>query len=160
MAEEEAVAEEQEEKTTEETEEKSEEQGVDHWKQFSRKNEKAAKQAQKELDEARKQIKQFEDKDKSEQDKLTEKATEAEKRAANAETELLRLRVASKKKLPTELAERLRGETEEELEADADRLSELVKTDGTPSVDTDAGKGKSSGGKSFNDIIRGASARQ
>jgi hypothetical protein len=159
MAEEETAAEEQaEEATTEEVVETAEEKEVD-WKAFSRKNEKAAKQARKEADDLRAKVKQFEDKDKSEQDKLTDKATEAEKRAAKAETELLKLKVATNKKLPSDLAERLRGETEEELEADAERLSALVKPEGAPSVDTDAGKGKSPSGTSFNDIIRGASAR-
>jgi hypothetical protein len=41
--------------------------------------------------------------------------------------ENLRLRVAMDKKLPAELVDRLRGGTEDELKADADKLLELVK---------------------------------
>ena len=55
-----------------------------------------------------------------------------EKRDAEAkekERELLRVRVASKKGVPSDLVDRLRGETEEELEADADKLIEFIKID-------------------------------
>ena len=55
-----------------------------------------------------------------------------EKRDAEAkekERELLRVRVASKKGVPADLIDRLRGETEEELEADADKLIEFIKID-------------------------------
>ena len=53
-----------------------------------------------------------------------------EKRDAEAkvkETENLRLRVATKKGLPADLIDRLKGETEQELEADAEKLLEFVK---------------------------------
>ena len=54
---------------------------------------------------------------------------ENEKTAA----ENLRLRVAIEKKLPAELIDRLRGGTQEEMAADADKLLELVAP--TPSLD-------------------------
>jgi hypothetical protein len=43
-----------------------------------------------------------------------------------------RLQVASAKKLPPELADRLRGETQEELSADADRLLAFLKPAAAP----------------------------
>jgi len=48
---------------------------------------------------------------------------------ANKEIELLRLRVASKKGVPADLVDRLVGETEQELEADADKLLSFVKVE-------------------------------
>lgn len=113
----------------------------DDWKAKARKHEKASKQAAQKLEKAEARLKKYEDANKSEKDRLEESKKAAEDRASKAEAELLRVRVAVKKNLPSELAERLRGDTEEELEEDAERLSELVKP-GKPSVDTDAGKGK------------------
>lgn len=162
MAEEETTSEEE---STEETEaaeavEETKVEPDDDWKAKARKHEKASKQTRQELEAAQAKLKEFEDRDKTEAEKAEEARKALEDRASKAEAELLRLKVASKTKLPPELAERLRGGTEEELEADAVRLAELVKTDEGPSVDTDAGKGEAtSGERSFNDIIRGASAR-
>jgi hypothetical protein len=54
----------------------------------------------------------------------------AEKREAELKAErarLLRLQVASKKNLPFELADRLRGDTEADMEKDADSLAALLK---------------------------------
>lgn len=48
------------------------------------------------------------------------------------ESELLRLRVAQKKGLPADLVDRLKGETEQELEADADKLLTFVDTSKSP----------------------------
>lgn len=67
-------------------------------------------------------VKTFEDRDKTDQEKAEQKAADAEKKAADAEGKLLRLTVASEKKLPAELVEFLKGETKEELEASADKL--------------------------------------
>lgn len=60
--------------------------------------------------------------------------TEAETKAA----ENLRLRVALDKQIPADLIDRLRGDTQEELEADADKLLSLVKTE-APAPDFDGG---------------------
>ncbi len=143
MADEAATAEESTEETeaVEETVEDTKVTPEDDWKAKARKHEKAAKQAREALESAQTELKKYEDRDKSEADKAEEARKALEARASKAEAELLRLKVAQKKNLPPELAERLRGETEEELEEDAERLSELVKP-GKPSVDTDAGKGK------------------
>ena len=47
-------------------------------------------------------------------------------RAKTAETALLKNRVAAKHKIPAELAERLSGETEEDLEKDAESFAKFV----------------------------------
>lgn len=83
-----------------------------------------------ERDELKKTVKTHEDASKSETDKATERATTAEKTAAEATHELARLRVAVAKGLTPAQAKRLSGSTEEELTADADELLELFKQDG------------------------------
>lgn len=88
--------------------------------------ERQAKAAQKQIDDLSKKLKAYEDRDKSESDRLTERATAAEKQAADAQTQLLRYEVAASKKLPSEWAARLQGSTQEELEADADQLLETL----------------------------------
>lgn len=84
------------------------------------------------LRDAEARLKDFEDRDKTELEKLTERADDAEKRAAAAEVELLRARVASEAGLPTELAARLHGDTEDEMRADAEQLVKLVPNQGGP----------------------------
>ena len=76
---------------------------------------------------------------KADEDKLKEENKwkdlyeKTEKEKAEKEKELLRLRVASKKDLPGDLVEFLKGETEQELEASADKLLTYAKT-GSPGV--------------------------
>jgi len=94
----------------------------DPWKLKSRKNEEKAKAALKRAEAAEAKVKQFEDANKSESEKLTEKASTAEQEATSAKSDAARLRVALKKGLTEVQAKRLVGETEEELEADADEL--------------------------------------
>ncbi len=91
---------------------------VAKWKAMSRKHE---AQAKANADAARR-LQELEDASKSEGQKLTERTTAAEKAAAAAQGELLRLRVAMRKGLTEAQAKRLVGATEEELEADADEL--------------------------------------
>jgi uncharacterized membrane protein YqiK len=93
---------------------------VAKWKALSRKHEAQAKANA----EAARRLKELEDADKSEVTKLNERTVAAEKLAAEAQRELLRLRVASRKGLTEAQAKRLVGETEEELEADAEELLE------------------------------------
>lgn len=78
-------------------------------------------------------IKEFEDRDKTEQQKAEEAAAriasdlDATKASlAAAELNLARTQVAYEKGIPAELVPRLRGDTREELEADADALLEIV----------------------------------
>lgn len=98
-----------------------------------------AREAEKRAKAAEAKAKQYEDRDKSAQEKADERATEAEKRADAADRKLLRLEVASEKKLPAKLAARLSGDTREELEADADELLELVKEESSSSTSFDGG---------------------
>ena len=81
---------------------------------------------------------------KSELEKANEAAAESAKQLAAIQVELLRSQVAVTKKLPAALAERLRGSSKEEMEADADALmaelgKQFVSKTGTTSGDTGAG---------------------
>jgi len=71
-----------------------------------------------------------------EENKWKDLYEKTEKEKTEKEKELLRLRVASRKGLPELLIDRLKGETEQELEADAEQLlasfSELNKSPGVP----------------------------
>lgn len=92
----------------------------------------------------RKRLGEYEDRDKTEQQRAAERSEAAEKRAAEAERKLLRLEVAARKGLPAELAMRLQGSTEDELEEDADALSKLIGDKGEKRArrgDPDQGKG-------------------
>ncbi len=130
------------------------EKALDAWKQRAKAAEADAKRAR--GLEAR--LKEFEDRDKSESEKLAERAAAAEKTAAEAQTGYLRLKVATAKGLPANLAERLRGTTEEEMTADADELLAVFKPKGKPSPSFDGGarggSAPSGGGSFLSDAIR------
>jgi type I site-specific restriction endonuclease len=81
-----------------------------------------------------KKVKAAEDATKTDQEKLEERATGAEGRAQKAEADAARLRVALRKGLTETQAKRLVGESEEELEKDADELLESFKA---PEADDD-----------------------
>jgi hypothetical protein len=91
---------------------------AEKWKALSRKHESTAKANAT----AASKLKELEDADKSDVEKLTSRATEAEKRAADAESRALRYEVAHEKGLTPAQAKRLIGTNREELEADADEL--------------------------------------
>lgn len=76
-----------------------------------------------------------------EENKYKELYEQREKELQQERAERMRLTVATSKGLPPELAARLRGETQEELEADADSLLALMKpaSKGVP-VTTSGGK--------------------
>lgn len=97
--------------------------------------EKSARAAEKQLGELQRKLQEIEDRDKSEAQKLAEAKSAAESEAATAREELMRYRVAAKKKLPAELAARLRGATEEEMESDAESLLQVLGQRQTPSYD-------------------------
>lgn len=115
-----------EESTTEEETDESKVTEQDDWKAKSRKNESKAEKALKRAERAEAEVKKFKDADKSESEKLAEKATDAESRAAKAEANATRLEIAIDKGLTGKqaraFAKRLVGETQEELEEDADEL--------------------------------------
>lgn len=73
------------------------------------------------------------------QDKLStfdETISNLTKRAEAAEKQVLKNRVAYENKLPIELSERLIGNTEEELKADAEKLSGIIKPNNAPPLYT------------------------
>lgn len=100
------------------------------WRAESRKWERLAKENGGRASELDERLKSLEDKDKSELQRAIERAEKAERDRAEAETRALRLDVASRKGLPSQLAARLRGKSKAELEADADELLTLVSKDG------------------------------
>lgn len=115
---------------------------------------KALKKANKEAENYRLKVKEFEDASKSEQERLGERVSTAEERANRAETDVLRLRVAIKKGIPADLADRLKGSTEEEMAADADSLLKVVKpNNGAGSFDAGA-KESAPTGDDMNALIR------
>lgn len=87
---------------------------------------------------AENKAREFEDRDKTELQKAVERAEAAERAATKATGQLLRFRVAAEKGLTGDWADRLRGESQEELEADADRLLEQLKPAGPPTARTSA----------------------
>lgn len=82
-----------------------------------------------EVERLRAELKRHEDSQKTDAQKLEERATTAEQTAAAATREAARLRVALRKNLTEAQARRLVGDTEEELEADADELLASFKQD-------------------------------
>lgn len=81
----------------------------------------------KELAEKAKAYDEYVESQKSEQEKQAEALATAMKERDTLRAELLRLKVASAKNLPASLVDRLRGETEEEMLADAESLLEGLK---------------------------------
>jgi len=79
-------------------------------------------------------LKQQTEQQASSQTTLEQRLATLEKERADTAAENLRLKVASKKQLPDDLADRLRGSTAEELEADADRLLAFLKPKDGPGV--------------------------
>lgn len=117
--------------------------------------ERAAKAHQKQIDDLSRQLQEFQDRDKTEAQRLTDAKSAAEQRAASAEQQLLRFKVAAAKNLPANLAARLQGSTEEEMTADAESLLEILGAQqqrSTPSYD--GGVRKSARPTSMNDLIR------
>lgn len=107
-------------------------------------------QARAEAEEFRKKVKEFEDKDKSESQRLQEAADEAKSRAGKAEVGYRKLQTAMDRAPDgasltqiKAVAKRLSGETDEELETDADELFALL----APStLDKDEANGKDAKG--------------
>lgn len=91
---------------------------AEKWKALARKHEERSK----ENADAAKRLAELEEQDKTEVQRLTDASQAAQDRADKAERELLRLRVASRKGLTEAQAKRLQGDTEDELEADAEEL--------------------------------------
>ena len=88
----------------------------------ARKWENRAKANAKEIDKLKTQLQAYADRDKTDAQRATDKMTAAEKDATDAKREAMRLRVALRKGLTETQAKRLVGDTEEDLEADAEEL--------------------------------------
>lgn len=94
------------------------------WKAEARKHEARAK----ENAAAAAKLAELEEAQKTESQKLTDRAVAAEKERDAARLDALRVRVGAAKNLPADMIDRLRGDTEDELSADADRLAAHLKT--------------------------------
>ena len=113
------------------------------WKAEARKWEKAAKKDAAEKAKADAALEQI-------QNLLSGKdqeATEAQKRAAAAELEAIKYRIAYEAGLPPDLAERLKGSTADELKADAEALAKYAKATAKPKSDAKADDGGKGGSK-------------
>lgn len=123
-----------------EEDEDDEDLEADEWKQkylrlkvHARKWEKRAKTnagAAAELQTVKTELEALKNTDKTDDEKAKAARAESDARTKKAETELLRLRVAMRKGLNETQAKRLVGETEEELETDADELLKTFKPAG------------------------------
>lgn len=123
----------------------------------------ALKKANAEAEKYRLALKKFEDRDKSEIQRAADERDEARKEAEKARTAYMRLKVGATKGLPLSLAERLQGETEDEMSDDADALLADMKqqpnTNGkAPSFEAGARK-PAPKAVSMNDLIRGRNRR-
>lgn len=92
------------------------------WKAEARKWEARAKENREKAE----QFDAFQESQKTEQQKLADRLAAAEKSATDQASLLMRYEVAAKKGIPLAAAARLQGATAEELEADADKLLELI----------------------------------
>lgn len=147
-----------EEETTETTEENQETEELgENGKKALAAERRRATLAEKAAKEAQAKLKEIEDAGKSETDKLREEANTAKREAAEATQKLLRAEVGAAKELPRDLWSRLQGDTQEDMEADADRLLAVIKP-GKPSGDAGGGsRGKPpSTEKDMNDVLREA----
>jgi predicted nucleic acid-binding Zn-ribbon protein len=111
------------------------EKALEEWKTRAKAAEAEAKAAKA----LRAQLQEYQDKDKSELQKATDRAAAAEKAAAETQRDLLRHKVGIAKQLPAELVGRLQGDTEDEMQADASRLADLIKQNTRPQGDLDQG---------------------
>ena len=106
------------------------------WKAEARKWEQRAKENKA----AAEKLAAFEESQKSEAQKLADRAAQAERERDEARLEALRTKVGMHKKLPADVIDLLKGDTEEELAAHADRLAEHFKASVRPSGSADQGQ--------------------
>ena len=109
----------------------------------------ALKKANREAAERRKKLDGYEsaeaarkEAEMSETDKLNKRLADAEKRAKEAELQLLRRDVAAKYALPAALVDRLRGSDMEELEEDAKSLVAALPKPPAPNINSGTGNGR------------------
>lgn len=95
------------------------------YERFKEVNERA-KQMESRLAQIEADAKARQEKELVEQQKWQELAQAREQELRQLQSEQMRMRVASSKNLPLDLADRLRGETEDEISEDADRLLSFI----------------------------------
>jgi hypothetical protein len=105
-----------------------------------------------------KRLKEIEDAKLSDLERFQKQAKEATDRAEKAERSALRQQVAIKHQLTPDLAKRLQGETESELDADAAELAKLL-TPKAPRPDPSQGSRAGRAPLNMNDLIRSAARR-
>jgi hypothetical protein len=120
---------------------------------------KRAKAAEKERDALTARLKEVDDRDKTEQQKAADRLQDAEERADKAEKKLLRAEVAAAKGLTPGQARRLQGETQRELEKDADDLLEEFGTNNRGPGSADGGPRTPSKTTDMNDLLRQMAGR-
>jgi hypothetical protein len=103
-------------------------------------------------------LKEIEDAKLSDLERLQKQAKEANDRAEKAERAALRQQAAIKHQLTPDLAKRLQGDTENELDADAAELAKLL-TPKAPGPDPSQGSRAGQGPQNMNDLIRSAVRR-
>lgn len=94
------------------------EQDATYWRKRARQHEDRAKA----LADKAKKFDEWQTSQQTEAEKTAQRIADAERKAAEAESRLLRQEVAAAKGLTTDQAKRLVGSTREELESDADEL--------------------------------------
>jgi hypothetical protein len=121
------------------------------------------REAEKERNTLRSEVQKLQDKDKSDAQRLQDERDRERSRADSAESRLWRYEVAADRGIPARLANRLQGQTRDELEQDADRLKQDFGLTGDGGegarrpVDFDAGvRNGGSKPQGMNDIIRAA----
>jgi hypothetical protein len=93
-----------------------------------------------EAQQAKEKVSEFEEANQSEMEKLTNRNTSLADESKKLSVENARLRVAIEKQVPGDLVDRLRGDTQEEMAADADKLLGLLNQSGEePTPDFDGG---------------------
>lgn len=109
----------------------------------------------KENAEAAEKLAEIEEQQKTETERLQDKLTAETAQREQLERQAMRYRVAAVKGLPADLIDRLQGDTEEDLAADADKLLELVtpkqqETGTQPGPRPDLSQGSSGNGTALN----------
>jgi Domain of unknown function (DUF4355) len=94
------------------------------WKDFARKHEAKVK----ELSPAARKLAEIEDANKSEVQRATDRAAEAERRAAEAEGRYHRTLAAAQYGLPPELIDLVGGTSEDEITASAEQIASVINT--------------------------------
>jgi len=129
------------------------------WKAQARENEKRAKANA----DAARRLAEIEESSKTETQKANDRAAAAERRAEEAERAALRAQVAMAKGLPPKLGARLQGDTQQEMEADADDLLAEIgsqkKQQTPPNFDGGSRKSADDGSEDMNKLLRRAAGR-